>query len=314
MIEIKKIRIVLIFIIGVIQIYSMENVDYREEMRKLVLEIRDRKLENQVIVTQNATNLFFEEGKIIETFFNGVDGIAQESLIYGVGGKNMKTPKEEKKELLDNLIPLRERGKPVFSVNYGEGDKRKKEVKKNMKKYNFIGELVPDPEANIIFLPIEKSEMEDVNHLSEVKNFLYLLNPEKFKNLEEYFKALDRTDVDLLIIEPHLKGKILDKSQIEKLKTRKNGTKRLVIGYLSLGEGEDYRKYWKKTWKKEKPHWIMEKNPHWAGSYRVKYWDPEWKEIVKQYQESLKEIGLDGYYLDTLDTYYYFEKRSITNE
>lgn len=299
---------------GVIQVYSVEKLDYREEMRKLVLEVRDRKLEKQVIVTQNATNLFFEKGEIIETFFNGVDGIAQESLIYGVGGKNMETPSDEKKELLDNLIPLRERGKPVFSVNYGEGDERKKEVKKNMEKYSFVGELVPEPEANIIFLPIEKSEVKDVNNLSEVKNFLYLLNPEKFKNLGEYFKALEKTDFDLLIIEPHLNGKILDKSQIKKLKTRKNGTKRLVIGYLSLGEGEDYRKYWEKNWEKEKPHWIMEKNPDWAGSYRVKYWDPEWKKIVKEYQESLKEIGLDGYYLDTLDTYYYFEKRSVAHE
>ena len=38
------------------------------------------------------------------------------------------------------------------------------------------------------------------------------------------------------------------------------------------------------------------------------YWKPEWKEIIKEYQKKLDKIGVDGYLLDTLDSYSYFEK------
>ncbi len=31
------------------------------------------------------------------------------------------------------------------------------------------------------------------------------------------------------------------------------------------------------------------------------------KKIVKEYQKKLDYIDVDGYYLDTIDTFYYFE-------
>lgn len=99
------------------------------------------------------------------------------------------------------------------------------------------------------------------------------------------------------------------KEQIEGLKVKKNGGKRIVIAYLSIGEAEDYRFYWKKEWNKNKPDWIVSENENWSGNYIVKYWKPEWKKIIKGYQKKLDEIGVDGYLLDTLDSYSYFENK-----
>ena len=95
---------------------------------------------------------------------------------------------------------------------------------------------------------------------------------------------------------------------IEELKIKNNGGKRLVIAYLSIGEAEDYRFYWNKKWNKKKPNWIVKENENWEGNYIVKYWSPEWKNIIKEYQKKLDEIGVDGYLLDTVDTYQYFEE------
>ena len=53
----------------------------------------------------------------------------------------------------------------------------------------------------------------------------------------------------------------------------------------------------------------MEENPDWKGDFIVKYWSNEWKQIVKDYQKKLDEIGVDGYLLDTVDTYYNFENK-----
>ena len=74
----------------------------------------------------------------------------------------------------------------------------------------------------------------------------------------------------------------------------------MVIVYLSIGEAEDYRFYRNK----KKPNWIVKENENWEG----KYWSPEWKSIIKEYQKKLDEIGVDGYLLDTVDTYQYFEE------
>lgn len=98
------------------------------------------------------------------------------------------------------------------------------------------------------------------------------------------------------------------KEQIEELKIKHNGGKRLVIAYLSIGEAENYRFYWKKKWNKKKPNWIVKENENWEGNCIVKYWSPEWKSIIKEYQKKLDEIGVDGYLLDTVDTYQYFEE------
>ena len=65
---------------------------------------------------------------------------------------------------------------------------------------------------------------------------------------------------------------------IEELKIKNNGGKRLVITYLSIGGAEDYRFYRNK----KKPNWIVKENENWEG----KYWSPEWKSIIKEYQKN----------------------------
>ena len=65
------------------------------------------------------------------------------------------------------------------------------------------------------------------------------------------------------------------------------GGKRIVISYLSIGEAEDYRGYWKKEWSKKWPKWIVKENPDWKGNYIVKYWNSEWKNVIKEYREKL---------------------------
>ena len=106
--------------------------------------------------------------------------------------------------------------------------------------------------------------------------------------------------------------KFMTKEQISVLKRKKNGAIRKVIAYFSIGEAGNYRSYWKEEWnnKSKRPNWIVEENPYWKGDFIVKYWSNEWKQIVKDYQKKLDEIGVDGYLLDTVDTYYNFEDKS----
>lgn len=153
---------------------------------------------------------------------------------------------------------------------------------------------------------LDKKFLEYVDGAGQ-ESFLYILNPNKFKNKKEYYNALKNTNYDLIIIEPSFNGEFFSKSEIERLKYKKSGKKRLLIAYFSIGEAENYREYWEKKWDEKLPNWIVKENENWEGNYIVKYRSAEWKEIIKKYQDKLDEIGVDGYYLDTIDSFEFFE-------
>lgn len=282
-------------------------IEPMEKMRELIVEIASRDSE-KLIILQNGSEIYYDDGVLNEEFLQYIDGAGQESFLFGSGGVvDKKTPKEDREYLLNNLVPLEEKGKKILTINYSKNRKNRKEIEKINKKYGFVGESIKDFSADSFNLPIKEFNLDEVRSLDEVKNFLYLLNPSKFNSKDEYLRALKSSEYDLLIIEPTLNGIFFTKDEIEQLKYKKNGSRRLVIAYFSIGEAEDYRYYWEKSWSKKLPDWIVEENENWEGNYIVKYWSKEWQEIVKEYQRRLESIGVDGYYLDTIDSFQYFE-------
>lgn len=282
-------------------------IEPMEKMRELIVEIASRDSE-KIIILQNGSEIYYDDGVLNEEFLQYIDGAGQESFLFGSGGVvDKKTPKEDREYLLNNLVPLEEKGKKILTINYSKNRKNRKEIEKINKKYDFVGESIKDFSADSFNLPIKEFNLDEVRNLDEVKNFLYLLNPSKFNSKDEYLRALKSSEYDLLIIEPTLNGSFFTKDEIEQLKYKKNGSRRLVIAYFSIGEAEDYRFYWEKSWSKKLPDWIVEENENWEGNYIVKYWSKEWQEIVKEYQRRLESIGVDGYYLDTIDSFQYFE-------
>jgi cysteinyl-tRNA synthetase len=76
-----------------------------------------------------------------------------------------------------------------------------------------------------------------------------------------------------------------------------------VLGYLSIGAAENYRPYWKASWKKNPPSWLGKEDPLWPGSYPVRYWDPAWQKIVMDSLAAIVAAGFDGVFLDLVDAY-----------
>jgi cysteinyl-tRNA synthetase, unknown class len=102
----------------------------------------------------------------------------------------------------------------------------------------------------------------------------------------------------------------LTKEEVTRMQTRPDGSKRLVIAYLSIGETENYRYYWKKEWDKQRPSWMGKENKEWKANYLAKYWEPEWQKIIygspEAYVDRVLAAGFDGFYFDRVDAYYYF--------
>ncbi len=90
---------------------------------------------------------------------------------------------------------------------------------------------------------------------------------------------------------------------------KKSDSRRKIIAYLSIGEAENYRPYWKKEWNHGKrPSFLLAENREWKGNFHVRYWNLEWQKIVMTYLDTILAQGFDGIYLDIVDGYEFFEK------
>ena len=95
---------------------------------------------------------------------------------------------------------------------------------------------------------------------------------------------------------------------------RRGQAARKVIAYISIGEAEDYRPYWRREWGMRKnltaaaPAWLGVENPKWRGNYRVKYWHAEWQKIMLATIDDAMAHGFDGVYLDIVDGFETFEQ------
>jgi len=73
----------------------------------------------------------------------------------------------------------------------------------------------------------------------------------------------------------------------------------LILGYLSLGELEHYRKDFTEA---EASGYVLMENPNWPGSHFVDIRDARWtRRIVEQLAPQVWDTGFHGFFLDTLD-------------
>ena len=76
---------------------------------------------------------------------------------------------------------------------------------------------------------------------------------------KNFIYNLKQTNYDLIIIDISMNENYnWTKNEIESLKTKKNGAKRIIFCYMSVSEIVDYRNYWNSEWKKN-PNGLINK-------------------------------------------------------
>lgn len=111
---------------------------------------------------------------------------------------------------------------------------------------------------------------------------------------------LQRTTYDVLVLDTDL-----GRADVARLKRKPDGSRRLVLAYVNIGEAEDYRAYWQKAWVSAPPEWMGGANTRWQGDHRVRHWHAGWQAILFGAPGSvfarLIGNGFDGAYLDRVD-------------
>lgn len=83
-----------------------------------------------------------------------------------------------------------------------------------------------------------------------------------------------------------------------------NAAGKQVFSYISAGEAEVFRDYWRDNgWGTTQPDFFVEMNPRWGTSFRVKFWDPDWQQVVIERMTDLIQMGYKGAYFDVIDVY-----------
>lgn len=103
---------------------------------------------------------------------------------------------------------------------------------------------------------------------------------------------------DLIVID----AQYFTKSDIELL--HQNGTR--VYTYLNIGSIENFREYYT-TYEKL----TIGRYENWDEEKWVDVADPDWQKFIEQLSQELFEKGVDGFFIDNCDVYYYAPRESI---
>lgn len=301
---------------------DIPDLDFKQEMRDFVQAISayaKAKNPDFCIVPQNGQELVTLNGDNKGTadlkYISAINGQGREDLFYGYYEDNKATPTSETEYMIDFLDLVKEYGVVIIVTDYCSNTTKIDDsfLRNNSKGYISFAATHRELD-NIPSYPVSPfgENNSTVNTLEEAKNFLYLINPDQFSSKQDFINSVTSTNYDLLIMDLFFDEEAFTSAEVESLRNKANGGKRLVICYMSIGEAEDYRYYWKSSWKKGDPEWLYRENPDWEGNYKVKYWMDEWKQIIfgneSSYLDKILNAEFDGVYLDIIDAFEYFEE------
>jgi cysteinyl-tRNA synthetase, unknown class len=145
-------------------------------------------------------------------------------------------------------------------------------------------------------------------------SFAYLLQADSFaKTKTAAIERLAACGRDWIVLDAAFGGNTpWERAELDAMRRGRPGRK--MIAYISIGEAEDYRPYWRKEWGSKgkltalAPAWLGQENPEWKGNYRVKYWQAGWQKLMLAAVDDAMTRGFDGVYLDIVDGFETFEQ------
>jgi cysteinyl-tRNA synthetase, unknown class len=158
----------------------------------------------------------------------------------------------------------------------------------------------------------------------------------RYPQLQRARPELIPYEVDLLVIDVARDAsdrQPFTTADIAEFRKRPGAPDRIVLAYMSIGEAETYRTYWRTSWMSPvlgplmRPAWLGRENTEWKGNYLVRYWQPGWQKLIVAprrshldafwqdilgaelpYIDTAIEAGFDGVYLDRVDSFAPWEK------
>ena len=298
-----------------------DDKNYRQLMRDFVARISENARTQDadfIVIPQNGIQLVTwgddANAALSASYLAVIDGHGQEDLFYGYENDDTPTSSALTDELLAYLHRSQQAGKSILVTDYCSKETYVADAHTRCETEGFLSFVAPSRELDVI--PTETPLHEnanDISKLSDAQNFLYLLNPTQYFSKSAFIDTICATNYDVVIMDLFFNEDLaFTAAEVERMQRKANGGKRLMICYMSIGEAEDYRFYWQSSWLQQAPDWLDAENPDWTGNYKVRYWLPDWQDLIcgpgDSYLNRILEAHFDGVYLDIIDAFEYYEQ------
>lgn len=279
------------------------------KMQEFVIGISEyaRKIKPDfIIVPQNGAELAFNklnpDAGVNPAYLNAVDGFGIEELFY-----------TEKSKVDNYRLKMLQKLQPKKKILVSEHILKESAVAETIGKNKAAGFLCfprsADNESYKEIPAITDENSNDINKLSDAKNYLYLINSSNYKQRFYYLKDIAKTNFDVVIIDLFFHTKPFTQEEIRQLQTKANGGKRLILAYINIGSAENFRYYWDGNWIIGDPAWLKKKYAGYDDEFYVEFWNPAWQQIIygnkDSYMKKILDAGFDGAYLDNVEAYYF---------
>ena len=315
--------LILLFIIAITsckddETQDIPNLDFREQMRQFVQGISaysKTKKTNFLIIPQNGQEILTSNsevnGPLATNYISAIDAVGREDLFYGYTADDVSTPAADRDYLIGFCNIAKANNKTVLVTDYCFTQSKMDDSFSQNTIKGFVSMAADKRELTNIPAypaPIRNLNTNNITTINQAKNFLYLINSSAYTSKQKFIDAIKATNYDIVLIDLFFNEEQLTIADVTSLKSKANGATRLVISYMSIGEAEDYRYYWKSLDKEL----TLNVNPNWPGNYVVKYWEPAWQQVIfgndQSYTKRIIDAGFDGAYLDIIEAYESFEK------
>jgi cysteinyl-tRNA synthetase len=109
-------------------------------------------------------------------------------------------------------------------------------------------------------------------------------------------EAVAASSADLVVIDYAGSNGPFTNAQVDQMRRKPDGSRRLVLAYMSIGQAETIRWYWPKR----SSAWLGAKG---SKNYSVKFWHADWQQIIFEYTDKILTAGFDGVYLGNVDEF-----------
>ena len=204
----------------------------------------------------------------------------------------------------------------IFTLDYGKSKKFIDKTYLEAQKQGFVPMVSSKPLLDITSLPAYpqrpfRENSDNVLTPKQVLNFVAVTNSIAYGREDVFALKLHDTNYDMVIVDVFHGRQPLSRRAVETLKYKKVGAKRLVIAQMNIGLADSYKYYWEDNWGAGSPPFINAPLRNEPDRYYVKYWLPQWQQLIagntNSFLYGIIRQGFDGVLIDGLETYKFYE-------
>jgi len=302
-------------------------MDFRETMRQLVQAVSayGRSLNpNFVIVAENGLDLVTkpdpQDDTLLfpaRTYIRSIDAVLQPNLLKSLQSGD---PKEDpaitavRNQLAANAQTAKSLGVDILNLEFATTAKEINQLYTTSTKQGFTPFVATSPVlGRIPAYPRSayKANPTSLSDSTQAKNYLYIAHSQGFGVTRDFVQAMSNTNFDIIITSVFHGRVPLSKLDVERLKYKKLGARRLVLAEIDISSAATYDYFWQAGWGQGSPAFINMPFREDPDRYRALYWDPAWQSVLiggtASYLYGILDLGFDGVVLKGVDGWRYFE-------